>query len=419
MAFNCFLAPRAWGRKGGRLSRLLSGIALALVCSEAAHGNTALATPGGLVFHCPGAPLQTLANALTGYLGSMGVAAQDYVRTVDEAAETVQFQLADQTQGSNTLNLVTRQEFDLKESQVQLPTRGQRLRSVSTVSQKEIVLALLQNGRTTRFEKNACTLEALKDQVGVRQNTVAWAESLAWRWPNGNTARWNTTYWRQGNLQPRQPLHRAVMDVFLQPQKYSIGCYTATKLVIIQGILDYYRRIKKDAVTTAAIEKRLLQDGDPLSYIEPGTAWYFEKESSPEDRKRSGKLVFLSQHIPSDNFIPGDWSYFLNTDPVTYEKTGYEGSNAIYLGRGKFDDYYNDNNHSYTYKEKLQEVYQWRHHVFSRVRDVAKMQPLTPAEIDQLGEPPERGGPQLAYRMIPYAFGFSELPQLPASVKVP
>jgi len=42
-----------------------------------------------------------------------------------------------------------------------------------TVSQKEILLALLQNGRTTRFTGKACSAEALKDQVGVRQNTVA------------------------------------------------------------------------------------------------------------------------------------------------------------------------------------------------------------------------------------------------------
>jgi hypothetical protein len=95
---------------------------------------------------------------------------------------------------------------------------------------------------------------------------------------------------------------------------------------------------------------------------------------------------------------------------VTYEKTGYEGSNAIYLGRGKFDDYYNDNNHHYTYKDKLSEVYQWRHKVFSRERDVAKIHPLSASEIKELALTPELGGIQLSYRLSPYAFGFSELP---------
>ena len=125
-------------------------------------------------------------------------------------------------------------------------------------------------------------------------------------------------------------------------------------------------------------------------------------------------MVSLAYGIAADNFVPGDWAYFLNTDPVTYEKTGYEGSNSIYLGRGKFDDYYNDNTHHYTYKDKLLEVYQWRHKVFSRERDVAKIHPLSAAEIKELSHTPDHGGIELDYRLIPYAFGFAELPQVTA-----
>ena len=32
---------------------------------------------------------------------------------------------------------------------------------------------------------------------------------------------------------------------------------------------------------------------------------------------------------------------------MTYEKTGYEGSSALYLERDKFDDYYNDNDNDH------------------------------------------------------------------------
>jgi hypothetical protein len=302
--------------------------------------------------------------------------------------------------------------IDLREELIQLPSAGTKPKTVVTVSKKEILLALLQSGRTTLFTGPACTPQAIQDQIGVRQNMVAWSESIELQWPNGGSARWNKKYWNHGDLKPNRSLHLAVSDVFLHPQRYAIGCYTATKLIVLQGVLDYYRRIKKDMATTKLIEDRLMADGDPLAYIEPGAAWYFEKESTPQDLKRPGKMVALASGIARDNFVPGDWSYFLNTDPITYEKTGYEGSNAIYLGRGKFDDYYNDNNHSYTYKEKLLEVYQWRHKVFSRERDVAKIHPLSAAEIEELTQTPEHGGIELDYRLSPYVFGFAELPQV-------
>lgn len=108
--------------------------------------------------------------------------------------------------------------------------------------------------------------------------------------------------------------------------------------------------------------------------------WSFESDSTQEDRVRLGKLLAIQFGIPSRNFIPGDWSYFLNTDAQTHGKTGYEGSNAVYLGRGRFSDFYNDHHHYYTYKDKVHEVFQWRNRVFNARRDVAKVQPLAAPE---------------------------------------
>ncbi len=373
----------------------------------------------GIVFNCAGHPVAALAAALNDYFRSLGLGPDIYRQTVDEAKGSVQFNLRDRFDGTDTLNLIHRIEFDLKEELVELPTGSRKPRTVVTVSKKEILLALLQSGRATRFTGQACSVEALQDQVGIRQNTVAWSESVEFKWPNGQAAHWNRKYWNHGDLKPRQPLHAAINDVFLHSSMYAIGCYTATKLIVIQGVLDYYRRVKHDMATADAIEVRLMQDGEPLSSIEPGAAWYFESDSTPADRVRPGKLTFLAPGIAADNFVPGDWSYFLNTDQLTYQKTGYEGSNAIYLGRGKFDDYYNDSNHSYTYKEKLLEVYQWRHRVFSRERDVAKIHPLTASEIRGLGETPEHGGLELDYRITPYAFGFADLPAIATSSAQP
>ncbi len=368
----------------------------------------------GIVFYCPGVDLAELSESVSRYFQSLGVAPETYNRNVDAAQSVLQFLRLDPIHGTDTLGLIHQVGIDLREELIQLPSGGSKPKTVVTVSKKEILLALLQSGRTTLFTGSACTPQAVQDQIGVRQNIVAWSESIELQWPNGGSARWNNKYWNRGDLRPNRSLHMAVNDVFIHPQRYAIGCYTATKLIVLQGVLDYYRRIKKDMATTKLIEDRLMADGDPLAYIEPGAAWYFEKEATPQDLKRPGKMVALASGIAANNFVPGDWSYFLNTDPVTYEKTGYEGSNAIYLGRGKFDDYYNDNNHSYTYKDKLSEVYQWRHKVFSRERDVAKIHPLSAEEIDALTQTPDHGGIELDYRLSPYAFGFAELPQVDA-----
>lgn len=268
----------------------------------------------------------------------------------------------------------------------------------------------MQRGRVTEFTGQACSAQALIDQVGVRQSIVAWSETLSWQWPDGGSAAWNARYWNQGDLVPGAEVHAAINDAFMDQKSYSIGCYTASKLVMIQGILDYYRRVKKDEKTTALIEARLMLDGSPLVHIEPDAMWDFEDAADAESLARAGKLLSLLRSVGQKNFIPGDWSYLLNTDAVTAEKTGYEGSNAIYLGRGKFDDFYEDHHNYYTYKEKLNEVFQWRNQVFSSHRDVAKVHPLTGADYERLSKPPVENGIQLDLRVSPYMFGYQDLP---------
>ena len=355
----------------------------------------------GLVFHCSAQQLQAIRPAVEDYLAQLGIARQLVRTTRDVPSLTLSFTLAEPLANDNTLDLVDRPALHITEALVELPAAHGAVRTVLTVSKQEIVYALLQSGRSTVFEGAACHVQALIDQVGIRQNTVAWAETLSWQWPDGGPAQWNKKYWRRGNPVPGFPLHEAVNDAFINQDRYAIGCYTATKLVIIQGQLDYYRRIKQDAQSLAAVQDQLLRDQDPLSHIEPGAMWSFEADSSATDRARPGKLLALRHGIAAKNFIPGDWAYFLNTDPVTYQKTGYEGSNAIYLGRGKFDDYYNDHHHFYTYKEKMHEVYQWRNKVFSARRDVAKVKPLSAADFERLSATPEHGGIELYYRAVP------------------
>lgn len=369
-----------------------------------------VSTDEGIRFSCKSGQLETIESNMETYLASLGVTSDLILKRVDRTKGVVVYTLNTHKKDANTLDLKDRPELQIQDGIVSLPTKHGKEKKIHTVSKKEILLALLQHGRLTEFKDGACDVRALKDHVGIRQNIAAWAENLNWVWPNGRPAKWNNKYWKRGTPKPGFSLHEALSDVFLNQNKYSIGCYTASKLVIIQGVLDYYHRIKKDPEQQKLLEHRLSIDKEPLVDIEPGKMWDFEKNFDPHELNRPGKLLKIEYSIAPKNFIPGDWVYFLNTDPVTYKKIGYEGSNPIYLGRSKFADYFNDNDHSYTYQQKVDEVYQWRNGVFSRSRDFAKIKPLTPQDMERLSKSPAEGGILTDMRVFPYFFGYEEMP---------
>ena len=383
-----------------------------LACSmlAALAGLAEAADAEGLRFTCTPGQLAELESGMAAYLNQLSIAPAYVAVQVARANGTATYTLTTPTDDVTTLDFSDRPEFQLHDAVIALPLKNGKKRTVKTASQKEILLALLQHGRLTEFRGAACDINALKEHIGIRQNIAAWAEVLHFVWPNGGPAQWNERYWKHGTPQPGFALHVAVNDMFLNQKKYKIGCYTATKMVVIQGLLDYYRRVRKDPAKLKLLEQRLSADGQPLLDVEPGRVWDFEAGFDQKEFDRPGKVLSVQYGIVPKNFVPGDWAYLLNTDQHTYQKTGYEGSNAIYLGRGKFDDYYNDHNHAYSYRQKLHEVYQWRHHVFSRRRDADKVKPLTARDIERLGRTPAEGGIVLSLRIAPYLFGYPALP---------
>lgn len=408
-------------------ARLLLGLlcCLGMVFVGVARGDESGATgegreipsrpaDSGIEFVCPAGRLPRIRQDMARYLAELAIDPALYAVHEDEAAGKLRFTLTTPDTDTNTLDVAERPAFGIPQHVSWLPTASGESRKVVTVSPKEIVLALMQHGRLTVFAGRACDIEALRDHVGIRQNTVAWAEILRWGWPEGSPSKWNPKYWKAGTPRKGHPLWQAVNDAFFHQDKYEIGCYAGARLVLVQGILDYYRRLKKDYTQVRQIESRLLKDRRPLADVEPGRMWSFETDIDPRELERPGKILRTAEGIAPNNFVPGDWSYVLNTDPVTYEKVGYEGSNPIYLGRNRFVDYYNDNGHYYTFEEKLDDVYQWRHRVFNRGRasDRARIEPLSAQDYERLSRPPEAGGMLQPLRTMPYYFGFEELPDL-------
>ncbi len=338
------LRKRLWPARGrsepcNSLRVSLCGISLLLGLTAArADSGPGQDAAFGLRFSCEPDRVKQVESDMDAYLASLNISPSLVVKTSDPSAGILGYMLDTPEGDFDTLNLKDRPGFHIADETVTLPGRRGKTRKVRTVSRKEIVLALMQRGRLTEFKGNSCTVTALRDHVGIRQNTVAWAENLNWVWPDGEPAEWNEKYWRRGTPQKGVSLHEAVSDVFRNQDKYSIGCYTATKLVMIQGVLDYYRRVKKDPAQLKRIENRLLADGEPLVGIEPAKMWAFEPGFDPTVFDRPGKILKIQYGVAPKNFVPGDWAYLLNPDPVSSKKTGYEGSSALYLGRNRFAD---------------------------------------------------------------------------------
>jgi len=358
----------------------------------------------GIRFTCQRRQLPELKQAMIGYLRSLGIA--DDVVALDERLSqgVLVYTLDTPGSGTSTLDLAARPELAISSELVTLSSEPEATSSIITVSQKEILLALLQRGRLTELKGSACSVEVLADHVALRQNIVAWAENLRWRWPNGGPATWNSTYWKQGTPKHGVELRDAIDDVFTHQSAYAIGCYTATKLVVVKGVLDYYNRVHESPALAHLVRARLLSDHDPLYNVEPAIAWRFEPGFDPKEAARPGKLLSIVYDVAPNNFVPGDWVYFLNTDPASSKMTGYEGSNAIYLGGRRFDDYYGENNHAFSYEEKLDEVFQWRNGVFNRERDADKKQPLAEHDFARLSESPRHGGLVKTWRIAPDFF---------------
>lgn len=386
-----FLSGRSFSGRRFLLVLILAFLALPVLAAD------------GLRFSCEPARLTAIEARMSAYLKALDIDASLYVKQAEEGFLT--YTLATPPEDTDTLDFHQRPEMRLRPETLVLPAGQGKTRKLRTVSKKEIVLALMQHGRTTEFSGEACEFAALQEHVALRQNIVAWGEKLAWRWPNGGRARWNSDYWDRGTPKPGVPLASALQDAFDTQARYRIGCYAATKLLLAQGVFDFYRRFQPDKA--ALVEARL--DGEPLVDVEPAAMWSFEADFDQATLKQPGKLFKLIHGLAPGNFVPGDWAYLRNTDPVSARHTGYEGSNAVYLGGGRFDDLYNDNHHGYTYREKLDEVFQWRYGVFSRSRHFRSVHPLSARDFKRLGKAPADGGLLMDYRAVPYLFGYERL----------
>ena len=128
--------------------------------------------------------------------------------------------------------------------------------------------------------------------------------------------------------------------------RYAFSCYRASEYVLLLGLAEE------------------LQACNPSLYRMLDALWHRRAIASGEFHD-----VFLSESgstaepLPARWYVPGDRVWFRNPDAASADASGYEGSWVIYLGEGRFSNFWK-HDQPYDFDEKCLEIYHWRNAVF-------------------------------------------------------
>jgi hypothetical protein len=388
--------------------------------------NHAIASPAGVedgvLFNCGHAKNQILLDEMIDFLDELQIKKQHYTVQFLDGGNLLRLVLATPDEDQNTLNLAQRSEYQIQPDMIRLPIDKQEK---PIVSKKEIVLALLQHGRRTEFEKEGCSFQSFKDHVGIRQNIVAWNNNKRFIFPgksSGNSSAYNPVYWKDYNKWKTDPEKyapiavQAIHDVFVS-RGYRMGCLSVAKVSMLHGITDYYTRVRPDEEKLKKAIYSLFAYGAPLQDPEPGYIWKdFRSTTAEELNRKEGKFLEAVANVSKFNFVPGDWAYFKNTHEASSNTPGDEGSNAIYLGGNDFNNFYDlpfspalkgkPYPSTYTTEQKVSIIASWGGKVpTGKVVDRELFNKLMePPDRDQDGYIIFKGGFLLKHRLTPRVF---------------
>ncbi len=294
---------------------------------------------------------------------------------------------------TDTLSLHSRPEFMITPEIDSFVDRAGIKHDYKVASQQEIITSMLQNGRLFKFDKTFCTFDKFMEHVRIRKNIIKWGIRAMWKFPEGET-QYNKKLWAHGwKLQPGVKSSEAISDAFTGKVNYEIGCTKACQKIMAQGILDFYKNVKKDSKMIDYLDG--ITAPTPLDTMEMTV-----HGTSIIDRVQEGTLVDRHFKVPSNHWVPGDWGWIKNPDEESAEENGLEGCNIVYIGRGLFVVYY-ETDPDRTLDEALVRVYQWR-------KD-SKEEPITDGLKKRLRKDPRDAGLLRDVRDFPKNFHqFSE-----------
>ncbi|WP_293224665.1 hypothetical protein [Ottowia sp.] len=214
---------------------------------------------------------------------------------------------------------------------------------------REIVVAMLAAPQTMPFD----SVDELEARVSVRGHIVRAAARTALAFRTDDAAERPTEYWHYDEdhgflLHEGQPLIDALRAA-TQPEatgrRYDFSCYRATEYVILLGIaqeLATRNPALLEAITQAS-RRRAIRSGafHEVFLTEFGS---------------------MAQPVPPRYYVPGARVWFRNPHEGSADVEGYEGSWVIYLGGGRFSNFWK-REQPYGFEQKCVEIHHWRHGV--------------------------------------------------------
>lgn len=335
---------------------------------------------------------------MSSLLGQMGWTANQVLTRESPGGERIAYMLNSAPGDTNTFVLSRQPQLGLGPEMITYTSRLDQKKTLALVSQKEILAAMLQRGRAFIFSGARCQVEALKEQLALRQNVVYWGLRADWVFPEDKVYRYNTgDYWQvmrgdDWTLKPGIRPSQAIADAFVGRFSYQIGCTSACRFIFTHGILDFYRAVQPNPSAQSRLEQ-VLDPRRPFADIAPTV-----------DRNRAvvkeGRLMERHTDVPWNHWVPGDWGWIRNPDDKSAEELGSEGCNIIYAGGGFFVNYYPERPPK-TLEQAIKRVYGWRFGLDESELDL-------PADLlDQLYQDPRSGGMLRDVRDYPRQFGIA------------
>ena len=224
---------------------------------------------------------------------------------------------------------------------------------------REIVVAMLAAPQPMSFD----SLDELQARVSVRGHIVRAAARTALAFRTDDAAERPADYWHYDDdhgflLHEGQPLIDALRAA-TQPEAtgrlYDFSCYRATEYVMLLGIAQELAERNPallDAVTQAS-RRRAIRSGafHEVFLIEFGS---------------------MAQPVPPRYYVPGARVWFRNPHEGSADVEGYEGSWVIYLGGGRFSNFWK-REQPYGFDDKCVEIHHWRHGVETGADGVPQM----------------------------------------------
>lgn len=214
---------------------------------------------------------------------------------------------------------------------------------------REIAVAMLAAPQPMLFD----SVDELQARVSVRGHIVRAAARTALAFRTDDAAERPADYWHYDDdhgflLHEGQPLIDALRAA-TQPEAtgrlYDFSCYRATEYVILLGIaqeLATRNPALLDAVTQAS-RRHAIRSGafHEVFLTEFGS---------------------MAQPVPPRYYVPGARVWFRNPHEGSADVEGYEGSWVIYLGGGRFSNFW-QRDRPYGFDDKCIEIHHWRHGV--------------------------------------------------------